>query len=192
MYRLVYVIALILILAAAVHSGAESLWPVCGMSMYQDQKAHQVGDLVTIIITEQATSTMAASNDYDKKFTHANSAGMGPFLNVLPKASFDSAQKGSSAGTNTMSSSLDTKLTATVTAVGPNGNLEVKATRCVVTNAERQEITLTGVVRAADVGTDNTVLSTFLSDVRIDYKGKGPIGNRQKEGIISKLLRFVF
>ena len=59
-------------------------------------------------------------------------------------------------------------------------------------NGEKQGVTLTGIVRPQDITSENTVLSTSLADVYIDYIGKGPSGRRQQEGIITKILSYVF
>ncbi len=186
-------IAAILILIAIAPASAESLWSTSSKSIFEDQKARRAGDLLTIVIIEESSSSLAESSDYAKAFEHNNAAGVGPFpINLLPDINFKSAQKGTANGSNTVTSSFATKVTATVIDVLPNGNLVVQASRVVITNGEKQDIVLTGVVRPQDVNQDNSVLSTYLADVVIKFNGKGPIGDRQKEGFFSKLLRYVF
>jgi len=192
LYRYAGAFAVFLILLPTMPSPAESLWAAKSDSMFTDVKAKRVGDLVTIVIAEASSSSLKASTGYDKSLDHSNKAGIGPFLKLVPELGFSSSQKGAASGETTMTSKLVAKVTAKVTKVLENGNLEVQAERTVVTNDEKQDITLTGVVRPEDIGTDNTVLSSSLSDVQIKCTGKGPIGNRQKEGIISKILRFIF
>ena len=192
MYRFAKKVAVILILLASSSLSADSLWTEKSGSAFTDVKAKQVGDLVTIVVVEGSASSLKASTDYDKSFEHSNNAGVGPFLKLVPELNFSSSQKGAAGGETTLTSKLVTKVTAAVTQVMPNGNLQVRAQRSVVTNSEQQDIILTGVVRPQDIGTDNSVLSTYLSDVQIKYTGKGPAGDRQKEGIISKILKFIF
>jgi flagellar L-ring protein precursor FlgH len=160
--------------------------------MFTDLKAKMVGDLVTVIISEGTSSQMQASTDLDKKLDHAGSAGVGPFLKLVPELGFNSGQTSSASGTTTISNKLVAKVTAKVIKVLPNGNLEIQAQRTLITNKEKQEITLTGVLRQQDIEADNTVLSTFISDVEIKCTGKGAIGDRQKEGVISKIIRYIF
>jgi flagellar L-ring protein FlgH len=192
MCRFVSLFAFILVVGAIAPVSADPLWTPNATSLCADTKAQRVGDLVTIIIAESTSSSQKTSSDFDKSVDHSNAAGIGPFLKAIPPISYNSTQKGSSGGATMMTNQLITKLTATVTEVLPNGNLKLSAVRSVVTNAEKQDITLTGTVRAIDVGSDNTVLSTYVADVEIKYTGKGPAGDRQKEGFLSKLLKFLF
>ena len=57
---------------------------------------------------------------------------------------------------------------------------------------EKQETKLSAVARPQDVTADNTILSANLADAKIEYSGKGILGNRQREGVISKVLSFLF
>ena len=171
---------------------ANSLWTPQGGNMFVDQKARRVGDVVTVLIVESSSTTQQASTGFDKKLDHKNDAGVGSIIKNIPAFDFSSAQKGSSTGSTSRTSNFTAKITATVTKILPNGNLEVEATREVSTNSEHQNIKLTGTIRQQDIAPDNTVLSTFLADAKIECSGKGPIGNRQTEGLISQLLRFLF
>ncbi len=147
---------------------------------------------MTVLIIEEAASSQKASTDLAKDTDHSNAAGVGPFISLIPDLSFQSGQTSSSAGQSTMTSKFATRLAATVTKVMPNGNLQIEAVRSLNMNSEKQTVTLRGIVRPQDIASDNTVLSTSLADVAIDYIGKGPSGRRQREGIITQILSFVF
>lgn len=192
MSKHVKLFTVILILLASAPLFAVSLWTPTSTSMVTDAKARQSGDLVTVVIVEGTSSSQKASTDFDKSVDHSNSAGVGPLLTLLPELKAKSGQKGSASGQTTLSNQLVAKVTATVTKVLPNGNMEIQAQRTLQTNGETQEITLTGVIRPQDVGTDNTILSTFISDMAVKCTGKGAIGDRQKEGLISKIVKYLF
>ncbi|MGC8862529.1 MAG: flagellar basal body L-ring protein FlgH [Armatimonadota bacterium] len=181
----------VLILAAACALG-DSLWTSSGGTLFSDARARTVGDLVTVRIVEGASSTQKASTDFSKDMKHSNEAGLGPLLKNIPEIAFKSGQSGKAAGETKISTNLVAVVTAVVTKVRDNGNLEIEAQREVVTNSEKQQITLSAVVRPQDIAADNSVASTSLAEVQIKYSGKGAIGDRQKEGIISKLLRWLF
>jgi len=185
-------IATISIILMCCIASADSLWTPEAKSMFSDKKAKEVGDIVTILITESSTSSQKTSSEFSKDLKHANDAGIGPILKLLPEFQVSSKQSGGSEGTNQQSTRLTARLTAKVVKVLPNGNLMLEGTRTVEANHEKQEIKLTGVVRQEDISPDNTVLSTYLADAVINCTGKGPIGDRQKEGIISKLIKFLF
>ncbi len=177
---------------AAVPAASDSLWsPIC-KNLCTDLRPCQVGDLVTVLIVEESVSSQEASSDLSKTTDHSNGAGVGPFLELIPELAYNAGQTSSAAGQSTMSSRFLTRLAATVSRVMPNGNLEIEAQRNLTMNGEKQGVTLRGIVRPQDIASDNTVLSTSLADVMIDYIGKGPNGRRQQEGIITKILSFVF
>jgi flagellar L-ring protein precursor FlgH len=184
---------------AAAPLAADSLWAKAeatkgqpATSIVTDIKAHNVGDLVTVLVIESTTSTQAAATDLKKDLKHNNGAGVGPFLSLVPALGITSGQSSSSAGQKTMSNNLATRLTATVTKVLPNGNLEINGQRALQTNGEKQTMTITATVRPQDVAQDNTVYSTSLANVQVDYTGKGAIGDREHEGLLSRLLKFIF
>jgi flagellar L-ring protein precursor FlgH len=173
-------------------AASDSLWSPGSKNLCVDLRPSQVGDLVTVLIVEEAASSQGASTDLEKSADHSNGAGLGPFMKLIPELGFQSGQTSSSAGQSTMTSTFVTRLAATVSRVLPNGNLEIQAQRSLNMNSEKQGVTLTGIVRPQDIASDNTVFSTSLADVVIDYIGKGPSGRRQQEGIITKILSFVF
>ncbi|MEN6521537.1 MAG: flagellar basal body L-ring protein FlgH [Armatimonadota bacterium] len=191
--KYVKVLAIMLILLPFTPAAADSLWVATSPgSMFTDIKAKQVGDLITILISEGTSSSVTASKKFDKSLEHSNSGGVGTLLKMIPDMGFTSEQEGSTTGQSAVSTSLTANVTAKVTKVLPNGNLEIQAQRTIYTNEEKQEITVTGIVRPQDISADNTVSSTYLSDVTIKQTGKGAIGDRQKEGIISKIVRYLF
>ena len=171
---------------------ADSLWTPGSKNLCVDLRPSQVGDLVTVLIIEEAASSQEASTDLAKDTDHSNGAGIGPFLELIPELAYQSAETSSSAGQSTMTSKFVTRLAATVSRVMPNGNLEIQAERSLNMNGEKQGVTLTGVVRPQDITSENTVLSTSLADVAINYIGKGPSGRRQQEGVITKILSYLF
>ena len=191
-FRYVQVFSAIAVVFVAVPSLAISLWVSSPVGMFADQKARGVGDLVTVLIVEETQSSQKASTEFQKDLKHSNKAGTGPFLHMVPEIGFTSGQSSQATGSTTLSNNLVAKITATVKAVQPNGDMRIEGKREVTTNNEKQIVTLTATVRPQDIGPGNTVASTFLADVQIQYSGKGQIANRQKEGIISRLLRWIF
>ena len=74
----------------------------------------------------------------------------------------------------------------------PNGNMLVEGTRMVKLNKEDQAITFSGTIRSDDVRADNTILSENIAEVRITNVGKGLISDRQRRGIITRILDWLF
>ena len=62
-------------------------------------------------------------------------------------------------------------------AVLPSGNLVVEAQRKIFMNNQHEDVTIRGVVRPNDIGSNNTIPSTSLSNLEIEMKGKGIIAD---------------
>jgi flagellar L-ring protein precursor FlgH len=185
-----------LVLAAlAAGACAESLWKdskSAPAAMYSDKKACKVGDIVTIVIVESATSSQQASTDTSKNSELESGPGVGPLLEKIPLFKYSGGDSMKAAGSTSRTSKFTAKMTAVVTKIDESGNLEIEGTRLVQTNKEKEEIKLTGKVRPQDIDTDNTVLSTYIANAAITHLGSGPIGSRQKEGLISKIFKILF
>jgi flagellar L-ring protein FlgH len=179
------------IIASAV--GAESLFPKDQPApMYADKKAIKAGDILTVVIVESATSSSTASTDAKKNSSTSVSQGVGPLISNIPAISYSGGDSLKASGSTTRSSTFTARMTVTVSKVNDSGNFEIEGTRLVQTNSEKEEIKLTGTVRPQDVASDNTVLSTAIADAKITHTGSGPVGSRQKEGLVTKILRILF
>jgi flagellar L-ring protein precursor FlgH len=151
-----------------------------------------VGDILTIVVTESATSTNAASSDVSKKTTLATQPGIGGLLAKIPAFSISGADDDAVSGTTSRSANLIANITVKVTKVLPNGNMEVEGTREVQTNKDKQMMTISGTVRQEDIATDNTIASTYVANAKIVNTGAGAINARMKPGLINKLLGILF
>jgi len=184
--------AVVLATVLAAGACAESLWNTQKGSLFQDMRARQKGDIVTVLVVESATATQAATTETSRESGNSIGPGFGPILHNVKAVGNTGTSSSKGSGTTERSSNLVTKITATVTDVQDNGNLVIQAERQTVTNQEKQKATLTGVIRPTDITPDNTVLSTNIADAHIELTGDGPVGSRQKEGVFTKVLRFLF
>jgi flagellar L-ring protein precursor FlgH len=199
-------IATLILTAAAFIAGtcvvsADSLFPGSStatksggsvVSLFTDNRAHQVGDSLTITIQETASATSSGETKTSKTDNATLGPGIGPILRQLGVFSVSGNGSSDGQGSTTRTDNLTAQITVTVKEVLPNGNLSVEGKRRVGMNAEMQEITLTGIVRPQDVSPSNTVPSALVADAQIKFAGKGPVGDKQREGIISRLFKLVF
>jgi flagellar L-ring protein precursor FlgH len=172
-----------------------SLWGRNSRSLTADIKAHQVGDTVTIIVQETATATSSATTKTSRTDSAKFDGLTSPFrtLNRLLGAVGTSASASvNGQGQTNRSGTLVTKLTAVVKEVLPNGNLVIEGTRTVGVNAEKQKVVITGIARPQDIGPDNTISSISIANATIQYDGKGPVGDRQRKGLISTIFGWLF
>nr|WP_320147969.1 flagellar basal body L-ring protein FlgH [uncultured Anaeromusa sp.] len=175
-------------LIPAVH--AESLWN--DRSMFADRRAQAVGDILTIVISENFSATRSDSNSNGKKSSGSASAGAGSFLSWITAHSYDMKDSFSANGSITNKNVVTARMTATVTAVQPNGNLVIKGTQSIKQNNDEQIISLVGTIRSDDITTSNTVASSAMADAQIFVNGKGPLAQKQKQGILSSIFDFLF
>ena len=159
-----------------------SLWSLSEVSdLATDYKARKLNDTVVILVAVQTTAAQSGDVNSARAF-QTNSAITGlagevntKGLNPLLDANSNTTLKGS--GATDSSTTFQTSMTAQVIAVLPSGNLVVEAQRKIFMNNQHEDITIRGVVRPNDIGTNNTVPSTALSNLEIEMKGKGIIAD---------------
>jgi flagellar L-ring protein FlgH len=145
-----------------------------------DYKAQCLNDTITILASVQTTAAQSGTVDTSRAFA-TNSAitgimGRSPVsTNPLLAANSTTTLKGS--GQTASNTAFSTSLTGQVIAVMANGNLVVEAQRAIFMNNQHENVTVRGMIRPGDIGPNNTVLSTSLSNLEIEMKGKGIISD---------------
>jgi flagellar L-ring protein precursor FlgH len=200
---LIFLILLLVVLVSAPLAKADSLFDAKRVSMFQDNRAREVGDILTIIVLENTIATNKGSSKFEKKIGMSGGVRVeGVFDYLFPNffqpfeplksMDIDPSEKFDGTGETSSNNNFTTRMTATVIEVLPNGNLVVEGSRSIKVNEEDQELVLRGVIRPTDVTPANTILSSNIADAEIYYKGKGPIGRRNKPGIMSQFFNWVF
>lgn len=165
-------------------------------SMFSDNKARNINDLITISVTERANASNSSTNNSSnqQQSTFSMGQGTGGWAGAIPSfgagTQWNNAYKG--AGTTAKSGSIQTTITAKITRILDSGNFELQGTKKLSINGEEELINISGEVRPDDITADNTVLSSKLANVEISYKGKGPMYDGAKAGIITRLLNWLF
>ena len=184
------------------------IWPgdTARNLLFEDTKARKVGDLVTVVLNETATSTQTATTDTSNSGSLGlttggilglpsnmgikNFLGMGTPFNPAASATNERSKKG--AGTTTRSGSLTGTLSATIIAINESGNFHIEGKRSVTINNEEQLMVLTGIIRPSDVNYNNTINSSLIADASITYSGEGVIADEQRSGWMMKILSVVW
>jgi len=185
------------VLVCAVPSGAlaqrsGSLWRDERGSLFTDLRATKAGDTVTVLVMESSIASQKAATDLKRDSNFKVGPGKGFLFKNIGEMSYGGSSTSKGEGSTSRSSNLITRLTATVTDVLPNGNLVIQGEREIRMNEANQLIRLSGVIRPSHVSPDNTISSTLIADARIELTGKGPIAQRQREGILTQLIRLLF
>jgi flagellar L-ring protein FlgH len=170
---------------------AVSLWTADCASLLTDQRARAVGDLLTVIIVQQSSSSTTAKHATGKNLTVNAAAGSGWFSG-FPGLGIKADRSTTGSGSSVASSSFSDTLTVKVVEVLPNGVLKIEGVRTIQMEKDRMELRFTGVVRSQDVAPDNTVPSVLVAEQRLDITGAGPISEKQKPGLISRLLSLLW
>jgi flagellar L-ring protein precursor FlgH len=169
----------------AVSYNANSLWRNGSRSFFKDQRAHQIGDLltVTVNITDQANF----ANETQRSRTATEDSGITNFLGasllsgnaakVLPGRilTADGTSASDGKGSIQRQESLQTNVAAVVTQLLPNGNMVVEGKQEIRVNMEMRELIVAGIVRPEDIQSDNTIDSSKIAQARISYGGRGQI-----------------
>jgi flagellar L-ring protein precursor FlgH len=168
------------------------------MALFADLKARRVGDVLTIVLNEATTASKNAETKTSKTTAISDT---GPTIfgkSILTKGVpiLDTTLSGSHAfdgvGTASQGNSFVGSLTVTVTEVESNGNLVVVGDKNLKLNQGDEFIHISGVVRPADVATNNTVTSDKIADAHISYSGKGVIANANQMGWLTRFFNSVF
>jgi len=186
------------VLPVADQNTVGSLWtaqsPLNDIS--SDYKAHHLNDTITIQVSVQTTAAQSGTVDSERAFSTSSAVtgvlGKAPSAtNPLLAGNSSSTLKGQgSTASNTL---FQTNLTGQVIAVLPNGNLVVEAGRQIFMNNQHEDIVVRGMIRPGDIGPSNTVLSSSLSNLEIEMKGKGIISDGVRPpNPITKALMWLF
>ncbi len=166
--------------------------PIAGL--IADVKANKVGDIVTIVINEDArasnisNSSTSKSNSVDMTGDFGNS-----FLNGLTGTiGASSANASSGAGNNSSRGTLTLTLTATIQKVQEDGNFLIRGSREIDSNGEKRVTVVEGVVRPQDITNSNTISSALIADARIFHKGSGVVTEASRPGVIMRILNWIF
>lgn len=162
-------------------------------SLFSDYKAAKVGDIVTILIVEQVQAANAANTreGTDSQIGATAQAGL-TGTTVQPTATIRTVDELTGIGETNRRETIRARLSAQVIAVDSNGNLKIQGKRTTKINGETQTITLTGIIRPADLSADNTVYSTKIANMVLTIEGDGIVSETKEPGLITKFLRILF
>jgi flagellar L-ring protein precursor FlgH len=185
-------------LAAAPVATEPSIDWITGLS--SDRRAFRANDLLTVRVIENIEAVGTADSSLNKSSRAA--AGVPSLFGLedklpgaidpgnLASASSDTSFKGGGATSRT--SQLSAVMTVRVAEVLPNGDLYLEGVREITVNGEQQVVVLTGVARPQDVRRNNTVLSSSVAQLRIQYFGKGLMRDNLKPGWLVRVLNKIF
>lgn len=170
------------------------------ISLFQDNTAARIGDILTIRLEEATTGEKQAHTKSDKTSNYNTNAGTGtnqagnvkPILFGGPLASsvfnLGTQMNFDGKGQTNEENKLQGTISVTVSRVLANGNLIIQGESWITINQGREYIRLTGIVRPKDIDHNNSISSQRIADARISYSGGGQVGNVSRGGIVAQFL----
>ena len=159
------------------------------MRLYEDLKARRIGDILTVRLMESTDASKSTSTSTDKSTsTSVNNPtvlGASPQFDVpgfVPlnntnnlslETNLSSNNEFEGSGASSQTNQLTGNITVSVVELLPNGNLLVRGEKRVTINNGNEYIRVSGMVRPADIQSDNSILSTQIADATIMYTGDG-------------------
>lgn len=186
--------------------GADSLFQAStrkGNTLIAKHNRFEVGDVITVLVTEKIDSSTTsntntkkesgvqseAPTDSSNSFLTGTTTGSGLVsAQALPNWDIQAKNETKATGQTKRATQLTTSISCLVTQVDDSGNLHIEGDKTVSMNREDSTIHVTGIVRARDVTPANTVQSAQVANAQIILKGKGPLWNSQRRGLITRFL----
>ncbi len=177
---------------------ANSLWAGNNRGFFKDQRAANVGDIITVTIVVDDKAEL--QNDTSRKRSSSENAGVDALLgletdnkivdDIMPRA-FDpsrmldlgSTSNYTGGGAVDRKEKVELQLAATVTQKLPNGNLVIKGSQEIRVNFENRVVELAGIIRPQDISVNNTIPYERIAEARIAYGGRGQITDVQQPRI---------
>ncbi|MEX0760226.1 MAG: flagellar basal body L-ring protein FlgH [Tistlia sp.] len=174
------------------HQEPNSLWRAGSRAFFKDQRASDVGDILTVVILIDDSASL--SNSTNRSRSASEGAGLPSILgfetkfsSILPEAvnpanlieaSSDSVTDGT--GSIGRSERIDIRVAAMVTQVLPNGNLVVAGRQETRVNYELRQLQIAGIIRPEDLTSTNTINWDQIAEARISYGGRGTVSDVQQ------------
>jgi len=186
-------------------AGADSLFTASaarsGTLISEKTARFEIGDIITVLVKEEIDASTTADTNTKKESDVESEAnanenefliarnGMN-FINKeeLPNWNIEVENETKARGKTVRKSILNTTVSCLVTEVFPNGNLRLEGEKAMSVNREDSVLKVSGIVRSRDVTPANTVQSTQMANVQLKLRGKGPLWNNQRRGLITRLL----
>jgi flagellar L-ring protein FlgH len=167
-----------------------SLWRSGSRAFFKDQRAHQVGDILTVKVNINDTAQFQDETQRSRTTTEdsaiTNFIGAKTIVNpakaILPGSLLQTDGNSSTDGKGSINrqESLLTNVAAVVTQVLPNGNFVIEGKQEIRVNYEIRELVVAGVVRPEDIDSDNSIDLPKIAEARVAYGGRGQITDFQQ------------
>lgn len=158
-------------------------------SLVSDSKGNVIGESVTVLIVEDLRAETGSRSDLANNMTLGFQVGLNS--DYQKQGSVGAGLGRDGGGVKNRRTSINSQLTATIIAADEYGRLQIEGSQYLSINGEEQTLNLHGWVRKEDIASDNTVLSTRLSDAQIRIESKGDTEDAAEPGVIYRVLSYI-
>lgn len=162
------------------------------MFLFEDVRAHEIGDIVSVVLVESTSATKSADTGVSKdgSVSIVDPTILGAPVTINGRYNLGTELSSSSAfegqGSSNQSNQLSGSIAVQVSRVLPNGNLEIQGEKWIKINQGDEYIRLRGIVRPEDLSPTNTIPSTLVADARISYGGTGILNQSNTPGWLTR------
>lgn len=168
-------------------------------------RVYQKHDLIEVIINETSIESFEQTLDTEKTYDIMAALVEFPSIRNLLEAQLKNGDSNDLARLNITSDSkfegegeserenrVQSRLTATVLDVKPNGTLVLEARESIQSDEEISTMVLSGICRQEDVTRNNTIESSQLADFNLKIEHSGQVKKAAEKGIIPRVLETIF
>ncbi|MBI3445014.1 MAG: flagellar basal body L-ring protein FlgH [Magnetospirillum sp.] len=173
---------------------ANSLWRPGARAFFKDQRAKDVGDILTVAVaindnaslTSKLDNNRSSSEKAGSNTTGSNISAMGfeqqlakilPQVNLASLADLGATSKAQNNGKTERTEAINVTMAAVITQVLPNGNLVISGRQEFRVNYEMRELSIQGIIRPEDISSSNSVSSEKIAEARVYYGGRGMVSD---------------
>ena len=169
-----------------------SLWQEGSRAFFKDQRASEVGDIITVVVAIEDEAQLDNRTRQDR--TASEDFGIGNFFGletlfgaILPEPvnnatllDVDAKTANDGRGRIDREETVNLRIAAVVTQRLPNGNLVLFGRQEIRVNFEIREVVVGGIIRPEDIASANTVNYDQMAEARIAYGGRGQLNDLQQ------------
>jgi len=196
------IVAACLVLAWAGACRADSIYAKRDRNskpLYSDDKAYRIGDILTIVISEDHKVDNKIKRDLERESSRSIDFD-GADINLehvipsLPSFGISTASKKTLDGKADYKDerTIEDRITVVVQDIHTNGDLVVSGTRTREISGDRQTLQVSGIVRPSDISFDNVVKSEQVANFNLISISKGVSENYNNPGWLGKLLDMIW
>lgn len=180
-----------------------SLWQEGSRAFFKDQRASEVGDIITVVIAIEDEAQLDNRTRQDR--SASENLGIGSLFGfqtlleaVLPEPQtpdnlidVDTSSANDGRGRINREETVNLRIAAVVTQQLPNGNLVLFGRQEIRVNFEIREVVVGGIIRPQDIASANTVSYDQMAEARIAYGGRGQLNDLQQMRYGSEVLQIL-